>query len=709
MVVIYAEKSSLAKELAAFLHAGKRIPMKEEPTVGYYEFNFKGEPAVLCHGVGHLAQLVPAKSYDEKYAKWDLGIFPCIPGEFRIAAKSATLNCLKLVKSFMDKADWLICATDADREGELIFNYVCDVCHCTKPYKRLWIDALTDEKLDAAFNNLREPDTQLSQTEKSTSRTLRLAGRARDISDWLIGTNLTVAATKQYGDSGAGKGVMLTVGRVQTPTLNLVVEREKAIRNHVKTPYWKLTATFSTPGGAFEAAYENGNFTDKAAAEAALKECSGKSGKIVALETKHKKESAPLLYSTTKLQIAASEKLSWEASKTAAITQKLYEAHLITYPRTKSEHLNEGMEEEVTLTLQKILKLPEYSQFSLSEWEKFSKRTFDDSKVGSHTAIIPTTAVPDNLDGLSDEEKQLYDLIIRSLIAVIYPKVEYDDTNVKIDVAGHSFKASGKIITANGWYTILGKPDVKALPELKEQQELTGEYKITEGMTEPPKRYTEATLLAAMETAGQHLENEEARTLMKLQGKGLGTDATRAPILKALFQKGYLAHKGKSVIPTDLGIYIIDSLPVADLKSAELTGEQEMQLNEIALGTRDFDSYVSSVKEKAAKWYSIIAKSASSTFTSEKEKQMICPLCGKAVRSFEWGYGCSGYKEGCKFRVSKTIAGKKITDNMVTLLCNSGRTALIRNFKSKAGSEFDAYLVLDKTEGKVKFAFPDKK
>ena len=707
MVVIYAEKSSLAKEIAHALGAGKRIALKDEPTVGYYEFVFKGEKAVLCHGVGHLAQLVPAKSYDEKFSKWDLDVFPCIPETFRAAPKAQTVKCLKLVKSFFDKADCIINATDPDREGELIFTYVCDVCKCNKPYKRVWIEDLTDNKIKYAFNNLKNPDEQLSAQVKGNAHDLQLAGRARDISDWLLGTNLTVAATKKFG----GYDNLLTIGRVQTPTLNLVVEREKAIKNHVKTPYWKLSAMFSVSNSEFNADYEKGNFTVESEANTALSECNGKSGIVTSIVTKHKTESAPLLFNTTQLQIMASKKFSWDSDKTTKIMQSLYEKKLMSYPRTSTEHLTDAMKPEVTLTIQKLLKIPEYSKYSIETWENFTKRHFDDSKVGSHTAIIPTLNVPDNLNDLSDDEKLLYNLLALSVIRMIYPKAEFDDTTAIITVDGkHTFKASGRVIAKDGWYTVDARPtNDNALPILNENQELSGKYALKKGETEPPKRYTEAELLSAMEMAGQKIDDEEVRTLMKLQKKGLGTDATRAPILKSLFSKNYIALKGKSIYPTELGIFLIDNLPVDDLKSAEMTGELEKRLNDIAMGTADYDEYIQSIKKTASEWFGIIKKANNKQFVSETEKQLICPICSKKLHKHDWGYGCTGYKEGCKFRVGSTIAGKKITENQVILLCKNGRTNIIKGFKSKAGNDFDAYLVVDKQKKEVVLEFPNKK
>lgn len=703
MVVIYAEKASLAKEIANALGAGRRTALKNEPTVGYYEFNFNGERAFLCHGVGHLAQLVPAKSYDEKFAKWDLNVFPCIPEKFRTAPKAKTIACLKLVKSLFDKADWIVNATDADREGELIFSYVYEVCRCNKPYKRVWIEDLTDQKIRYAFNNLKNPNERLSAQFEGNASNLQLAARARDISDWLIGTNLTVAFTKKFG----GYGNLLSLGRVQTPTLALVVEREKAIKNHVKTPFWKLSAVFSQQGISFSAEYINGNFTNENMAKAVLNECKGKNGIVEKIDKKHKTQSQPLLYNTTGLQIATNKLFDWDSDKTSAVMQSLYEKKFMSYPRTSSEHLTVEMQGEVATTLKKIFALNEYSKFAVSDF-KFTSRHFDNQKVGSHTAVISTTNVPQSLDELSEDEKMLYDLLVKSLIRTVYPKAEFDETTVTISVGEHKFSAVGKIIVKNGWYDVDAYPkNIKSLPTLSQGQELKAEFDLKKGETEPPKRFTQASLLETMELAGQKLEDEQARTLMKLQKKGLGTDATRSAILKALFQKGYLTQKGKTVYPTEKGIYIIDTLPINSLKSAEMTGNMEKALNDISLGKCDYNAFIAQIKQLTKDWFNTIASSNSAEYIDEQK--LICPICGKRVGSYNWGYGCTGYKDGCKFSVGKTIAGKNITETQVVKLCESGSTGLIKGFKSKSGKDFDAYLVLDKAKGEVGFKFENKK
>ncbi len=709
MVVIYAEKSSLAKEIANVLGGGKRIPLNDMPSVGYYEFKFHGEDAVLCHGIGHLMQLVPAKSYDEKYAHWKLDVFPCIPDTYRIAPKSATVACARLVKELLQKADWVINATDPDREGELIFSYVYQACNCHAPYKRAWIEDLTDEKISKAFEHLIEPKQIISEQFKGTPEMLQMAGRARDIADWLIGNNLTVASSVQFGNVGE----LMSVGRVQTPTLALVVEREKAIRNHVKKPFWRLLGSFQTATGEnFEAEYIDGKFERESDANAMLNVCAA-SGTVTEIESKHKTVSAPLLYNATQLQIAANQKFGWEASKTAKIMQELHESKRMSYPRTSSEHLTEAMIPEVTLTIQKILKMPEYESYALppEQWQKFGKRHFDDKKVGSHPAIIPTVNVPENMEPLSAEQKQLYDLLCKSLIRMIYPKAELVDTIALIDAGSVRFKATGSMIAAKGWYTVDAMPEnKKTLPVLAKGDILSGTYSMKKGETEPPKRYTEADLLAAMELAGQNIEDEELRTLMKMQKKGLGTDATRAPIVQGLFDHGYLTRKGKSILPTEKGMFLIDTLPVSEMKSADLTGEWEMRLNNISLGTESYDSFVADIAQTLRNWYAAIAGSAENHFIPAEEKDLVCPLCGKTVRHLKSGYGCSGYSKdgnGCRFYLASEIAGAKIPSKEAIALIKNGRTGLIKGFHKKddAKKKFDAFLVLDQTDGKIKFDF----
>lgn len=699
MIVIYAEKASLAKAIATALHAGSRITHPTEATIGHYEFTFNGEQTVLCHGVGHLCGLADAKSYGEQYAKWDLTAYPCIPDTYKVVVKDKTKTCFEYVKGFFDKADVIINATDPDREGELIFAYIYEAMNCTKKWKRVWIEDLTPQKIQYAFNHLKDSSDVLP---------IQQAGRARSIADWICGINLTIAATKKYCTNPKD---MLSVGRVQTPVLAMVVEREKKIIGHTKTPYWKLLAEFTTADGKFTAEYEKGQFDNENEAKSLLVAYHG-NGTVTTKTVKKRTIGQPVLFNATQLQATAGKKLGWDLKKTVSVMQELYEHKFMTYPRTSSEHLTVAMQPEVTATLQKLFLLPEYSKYTLpkEQWQAYSKRHFDDSKVDSHPAIIPTMNVPQNISELSEDERQLYDLLAKSLIRIVYPKAEIEDTTVLLNVNGNSFKATGSVITNNGWYEVDAFPEKKAtLPPINDSESYPGKYEIKQGFTEPPKRYTEPDLITAMETAGKNLDDEEARTLMKAENKGLGTAATRAAIINSLFTRGYLEKKGKSIYPTEKGIFLIDNLPIEDLKSAELTGQWEKRLHEISVGNDDYNDFISTMEQTVRNWYATIVSSNATAYTSETE-QLVCPFCSAKVIKGKFGYFCSAKKEKCcPFSVSQEICGKKITDAQAVRLIEKGKTTLIKGFKKKGSDkEFDAYLVVDKTDKKIKFEFPPK-
>ena len=701
MVVIYAEKASLAKAIAVALHAGNRIAHPKELTIGHYEFTFNGEKTVICHGVGHLCGLANAREYGERFIKWDLNAYPCIPDEYKVIVKDATKMCFEYVKGFFEKADWIINATDPDREGELIFAYIYQAMNCAKKWKRVWIEDLTPHKIQYAFSHLKDSSEVIS---------IQQAGRARGIADWICGINLTIAATVKMSSQE-----MLSVGRVQTPVLAMVVEREKKIQGHVKTPFWRLLAEFTTPNGNFTAEYEKGQFDNEQTAKIVLASCTG-NGTVKSKTVKKKTIGQPLLFNATQLQATAGKKFGWDLQKTVKVMQDLYEHKYMTYPRTSSEHLTVAMQPEITTTLIRLFQIPEYSQYALpkEQWQAYSKRHFDDSKVDSHPAIVPTMNVPKNLSEIpSEDERKLYDLLVKSIIRIVYPKAELEDTTVLLDVNGNSFKATGSIITENGWYAVDAVPDKKAtLPPINEGENYPGEYSLKQGFTEPPKHYTEPELITAMETAGKHLEDEEARALMKAENKGLGTAATRAAIINSLFSKerAYLTKDGKSVLPTEKGFFLIEHLPVEELKSPEMTGQWEKRLHDVATGKEDYIAFISDMNKTIRNWYSVIAGYTGEKFISkEKQEQLSCPFCGAKVIKKN-GYFCSAKKAtGCTFSINQEICGKKITDAQALRLIEKGKTTLIKGFKKKNGTgTFDAYLVVNKTEKKIKFEFSKK-
>ena len=701
MIVIYTEKASLAKAIAAALKAGNRIAHPKEPTIGHYEFTFNGEKAVLCHGVGHLCGLADRTAYGEQYKNWDLDVFPCIPDSYQIAVKTDTKTCFDYVKGFFDKADLIINATDPDREGELIFAYIHEAMHCTKKWKRVWIEDLTPQKIQYAFAHLKDSSEVIS---------IQQAGRARSIADWLCGINLTIAATGKYC---ANPKDMFRIGRVQTPVLAMVVEREKKIKGHIKTPFWRLLAEFQTDNGSFTAEYEKGILDNEQQAKSLLSKCVG-NGTVTAKTVKKRTVGQPVLFNATQLQATAGKKLGWDLKKTVKVMQDLYEHKYMSYPRTSSEHLTVAMQSEVTATLRKLFLLSEYSQYALSEnqWQAYSKRHFDDSKVDSHPAIVPTMNVPKSLSDIpSEDERQLYDLLVKSLIRIIYPKAEIEDTTVSLDVNGNTFKATGSVITNNGWYAVDALPDKRAtLPPVSEGESYQGKYEPKQGFTEPPKPYTESDLITAMETAGKHLEDEQARALMKAENKGLGTPATRARIINALFENKYLTKDGKSIMPTAKGVFLIEHLPVDELKSPEMTGQWEKRLHDIADGKEDYQAFVSAMEQIVREWYSAVVSSADTEKYVSDEDTLSCPFCGARVIK-KYGYFCSAKRDtGCPFSVGKEYCGKAISDAQAIRLIEKGKTALIKGFKKKDGKgEFDAYLVVDKTARKIKFEFPIKK
>lgn len=695
MIVIYAEKYSLAKEIANALNAGNRIPYSKDNRICHWEFELDGDKAILLHGQGHLIQLAQAKAYGEQYSKWDINAFPCIPKEYKLAVKENTKVLYEYIKPYFDKADVLINATDPDREGELIFDYVYHSLNCKKPWKRVWLTDLTYNKINYAFNHLKDGFEM---------QTLQKSGEARAIADWLYGGNLTVAMTTKFSTNG-----VLSVGRVQTPTLAMVVKREKEIRNFVKTPFYKVIGEFITEDNkAYKGEFIEGKFEDKQSAEQLINTLSS-NGIIKSIEHKQKTVTAPLLFNSTQLQIACAKHLNWDLKKAESTMQKLYEAKFMSYPRTNTEHLTVAMMNEVEKTIEKLMQVEEYKNYSLAKenWLEFSKRHFDDDKVGSHTAIIPTLNVPSSLSDIGDDDMiALYDLLAKSLLRIVFPKVVIEDTTIITSINDKDFVSKGSVIVNEGWYNVDAMPDkINILPSVNENENVSCNFNLLKGETQPPKRYTEPALINAMELAGQHFEDEEAKSLFKQQKKGLGTDATRVSTIEGLYKRGYIIKKGKTVVPTERGFYVIDTLPVSDIKSAELTGEIEKQLYDIELGKLQYDDFISSIEDKVRLWYSEIKNSKAKAYV---DKTSICPLCNNKLYKSESNIYCSNYKNGCKFRIPFELCGKKLTQNQINMLISSQRTNIIKGFKSKAGKEFDASLKINE-QGKLEFIFPTRK
>lgn len=715
MITIYAEKPDVGKKIAAALDRitlsnGRVIDFdslkNNDGTIkaqqhrdGYLKISFKGEEAYVTWGYGHLCELQRETDYDADYKKWSNLPKPFIPDEYRVKIKEGAKKQFDIVKGLFFKSRLIINATDYDREGELIFHYVMQAANCKKPFKRAHFSSQTKEGIRDAFDSLKSAAEAKPMTD---------AGRGRSIADWVIGCNLTVAMTLKYGNSG-----VLSIGRVQTPTLNLLVERELAIRNFKSETYYTVEALFKTgKGETYKGEHAKKRFDTLAEANTVLSSVRNKQGTVQDVAKKVATKEAPLLYSLSSLQMAANAKYGFTLAKTQSIAQELYESGYTTYPRTDSQYLTEDMEPVVNRTLAMLETFPEYAPLVKGRVRKYNKKHyFDNSKVSSHFAIIPTLSKPSSL---TPDQQKIYDLVARSVIMMLYGPAKIEKTTVVTNVAGEEFISSGSVILDKGWMCVDNASKEEFLPILASGDTVSGSYEIKQKKTEPPKRYTDKTLIAAMISAGKDLDDEGLRKIMSTGVKGIGTEATRAAIIEALINRGYAAREKKSVLATDKGIALIGILPLKEIKSAELTAMWEDKLNAIAEGKGDLEPFINGIEDLTRRWCDeIYGAQKVATINSPGSQTgsgtaMQCPVCGKPVLKKSWGWGCSGYKDGCKFSISGTIASKKITDKQAEALVKKRKTGVIKGFTSKAGKNFDAMLVLN-DENKIVFEFPAKK
>lgn len=694
MVTIYAEKFSMAKIIAEALNEKGSVKSFK----GYHIITYNGEETFVTNGIGHLCELKQAIDYDIEYKNWKNMPMPFIPAKFETKKKKEVASQTKIVAELFKKSDLIINATDYDREGELIFYYLYKTLNCKKPFKRVKLQSLTVPGIKDSFRSLYDSKA----VENITN-----AGRARSIADWLIGSNATVAMTLGFSERD-----VLSVGRVQTPTLNILVKKEKEIRAFKPQKYWTLDATFTTKTGeTYTAHHKTERFDNLTDVSDLQRKLVGKKGIVSAVDVKEEKRSVPYLYSLASLQMACNTKYGYTLQQTLDIAQSLYEKGLITYPRTDSQYLTEDMEPTINSVLNSLSAAnTEYAKLIVSRARKFDKpHYFNDKKVSSHYAIIPTTKTA---HGLTKNEKNVYDTVCRSVIMMLYGPATIKLTSVTTDVDGELFISKGSTIADAQWMLVGSTSKEEFLPALKVKDVVSGKYETSEKETKPPKRFTDKSLLKAMLNAGAELEDEEMRKILAVNGTrgGIGTEATRASVVETLVKRGFVTREKKNLIPTEKGIRLIDAIPIEEIKSPVITGEWELRLSKIADGTESFDKFIEDIKETTVKWCSEITSASKSSVTKVSTKSdsgnatysLSCPLCGKSLRKMSWGWGCAGYKEGCKFSVG-TIAGKKLTDNQIKQLIEKGKTSEIKGFKSKAGKSFSAKLILK--DGKIVFDF----
>jgi DNA topoisomerase III len=731
--LVIAEKPSVARDLT------DALPGTFENHDSYYE----SEDTVITFAVGHLVELIAPEEYDERFKKWRMDDLPIIPDVFRLHARDKKAEKqLKVIHKLLQRGDVdkIVNACDAGREGELIFAYIYETSGVDKPVERLWINSLTKTAIKEGFEHLR-PGEQLRQLEA--------AARSRSEADWLVGMNATRAATIR---GRAWVGGVVSLGRVQTPTLALLVKREREIQAFVPEPYWLVHAEFdpeaslampsggdggsaAVPGRKYQGLWFEGDETRlkgaKRAEEIAAK-VSGKDGTVESVERKEQSERAPLLYDLTSLQRDANRRFGFSARRTLQAAQSLYEdKKAITYPRTSSRWLSGDLVPQLKPTAATLQPIGEYAgaaRYVLGLQQLPLARVVNDSKVDDHHAIIPTD-VEHDVSRFSPDERRIFDLVARRFLAVFHPPARYARTTVVTLVEEERFRSRGKVTLEAGWrgvYGLLSDADAQQqrqeedgenesaeLPPLEQGQTVKcASAEVEAKETKPPPRYTEATLLSAMETAGKLIDDEELREAMK--ESGLGTPATRAETIETLIRREYIERAGKDLTPTPKGLQVITMLEEHPLTSPELTGNWEKRLTDIEHGADDRATFIDDIAEFTRATVERIAELDKEKLRPERVELGLCPRCGaetgEIIRENSKAYGCTSWKSreetGCGFVIWKRVAGRTITPELARQLLEEGKTKeVISGFKSRAGKPFRARLVLN-DEGKVEFDFP---
>jgi DNA topoisomerase-3 len=693
--LVIAEKPSVGRDLAKVL-PGVFADHKE-----YLE----GPDHVVTWAVGHLVQLADPDDYDERFKKWKMADLPIVPEHFKLVVRDERskkqMNAVKRLLA-RDDIDTVVNACDAGREGELIFAYLYEKAGSKKPVKRLWLNSMTRSAIEEAFGSLR-PGADLASLEA--------AARSRSEADWIVGMNATRAATIRLRSSFDGA---VSLGRVQTPTLAILARREEEIRAFVPEPYWIVDALFATPGERlYEGRFHQGSTPRlKTAEEAAavVSECEGQTGEITKLEKSKRTERPPLLYDLTSLQADASSRYGFTARRTLAAAQRCYEEHkALTYPRTNSRYLTGDMVSEIKPIASLVGSQPEYAKAA-----KYVRgldvlplgRVVNDAKVTDHHAVIPTLAEGGHpVEKMNDDDKKIYDLVVRRFLAIFHPDAVFENTRVETTVAERVFRTRGKVMLVPGWRGVYGEmPDAERsedeeerdqqLPKLEqgepaEVREIASEEKVTK----PPQRFSDGRLLRAMEAAGKLVDDDELREAMK--ESGIGTPATRAAIIERLLAVGYIERDGRALVVTEKGLNVIRLLGEHALTSPSLTGEWEHRLARIEHGEDSREAFMGDIVKFAE---STVGELDTKLHGVRIPRANLgpCPVCGHDIVENRKGYSCWARDDpGCGFVIWKAKAGKQLPLAVARELIATGRTEKpVTGFKSRAGKNFRARLAL---------------
>ncbi len=700
--LIIAEKPSVANDIAKSLGGFTK-----------HDEYFESDDYVLSSAVGHLVEIAAPEEHDVKRGKWSFANLPMIPPYFALNPIAKTESRLKLLNKLLKRKDVgaVINACDAGREGELIFRLIVQYAKAKQPIKRLWLQSMTPGAIRDAFAHLREDNEMLPLAD---------AARCRSEADWLIGINGTRAMTAF--NSKEGGFYLTTVGRVQTPTLSIVVEREEKIKRFVSRDYWEVKAEFICAAGVYEGRWLDTTFrsdeTDpekkaerlwsKAAADSIVAACRGKPGTVTE-ESKPSTSMAPALFDLTSLQREANARFGFSAKNTLGLAQALYERHkVLTYPRTDSKHLPEDYLGTVKQTLESLGEINNYyphaAQILNNGWVKPNKRIFDNTKISDHFAIIPTGQLPKSL---SEPEQKLYDLVVRRFMAIFFPAAEYQVTTRFTEVSGHQFKTVGKVLTNPGWLSVYGQeavdPDAKEgegkgmlVPVAAGEKAKTDRVDAHALVTKPPARYSEATLLSAMESAGKLVDDEDLRDAMA--GKGLGTPATRAAIIEGLLNEKYLLREGRELIPTAKAFQLMTllrGLGVAELTAPELTGEWEFKLAQMERGHISRDEFMREIAQMTQTIVKRAKEYDNDTIPGDYATlKTPCPNCGGVVKENYRRFACTK----CEFSMSKVPGGRQFEVAEVEELLANRTIGPLQGFRSKMGRPFAAILKISRDE-----------
>lgn len=714
--LVIAEKPSVGQDLSRVLpgpFAKGKSP--GDKTVRWLE----GPDHIISWAVGHLVQLAEPEEYNEKFKRWRMADLPIVPEKFKLDVRDErSQKQMKVVRRFLrsDEVDQVVNACDAGREGELIFAYLFEKSGSKKPVERLWLSSMTDTALREGLEHLRPAD-EFHRLEE--------AARSRSEADWIVGMNATRAATIRLRSSFDGA---VSLGRVQTPTLAILTRREEEIRAFVPEKYWLVDAKFATDDGrAYEGRYHAGSKPRLPAAKdaaAIVEEVRAGRGEITKLEKKKRTEQPPLLYDLTSLQRDANSRFGFSARRTLAAAQRCYEEHkALTYPRTNSKFLTSDMVAEIKPTAEKVGHDEAYrkaAEYVCGLDLLPIGRVVNDEKVGDHHAIIPTNA-EHRLDKMNEDDRKIYDMVTRRFLAIFHPDAEFENTRVETTVAGHVFRTRGKVLTVPGWRGVWGElaegegkgeedsGSDQQLPRLEKGEEAqVKKVESLEKETKPPGRYSDASLLGAMEGAGKFVEDEELREAMT--DSGIGTPATRAAIIERLIDVGYVEREGRALVPTEKGMNVIRLLDGHPLTEPALTGEWEKRLNEIEEG-----------KEQRKKFMSDIAGFADATITELDTKLKDvkipranlgpCPVCGQDIIENRKGFSCWSREDpGCGFVIWKNKAGKTLNETIARELITTGVTAKqVTGFRGRSGRPFRAKLAMQQNEeGKWRVEFDEE-